>query len=334
MKAFAITGKRKLSLKTKHRPKISEKEVLIQVIMVGICGSDIHLFMGHRKPPKDLILGHEAVGIIIEKGEKVKKLKIGDRVVIEPNISCGECTACKRGYALSCLNKKIIGINSPGCLAEQVAVPAEYVWKLPKKMSNEDAVLIEPLAVAVHAFKLKDPKKNQRIGIIGLGSVGLLLAELALLKGMKVWVSDLDPAKLLLAENMGAELIPAEPWGDFFEEKGIETLYDCVGIANLSTKIIESAAVGSDIILVGLAEQESQFKSLQLARKSLTIKGSIIYDHPEDYKKTINLIKKGKILPSKYLSDRYNFEESQQAMERACENDSIKVLINYSNDPN
>lgn len=326
MKAFVLSQPQKITFREIESPEIKNNLLRVKIIMAGICGSDIHLFKGDRKANMDLILGHEAIGKVVEIGKEVINFKMGDRVVIEPNIACGECSACKRGFGKSCLNKKIIGVNSPGCFAEEILIEKDYAWKIPNSISDRDAVLIEPMAVSYRALKLKNSEKNDHVAIIGLGAIGIILADLAIKKGFKVWVNDINSDKINKALELGAKKIVVNN-PDFFEEQGIETIYDCVGNPALTSKIIQEAAVGSEIILVGLSEESSHFDSLSFARKSLTLKGAIIYEHPNDFEDCIQLIENKIILPSKYISEEFDFHQIPEAFARACEPASLKVVI-------
>ena len=172
---------------------------------VGICGSDVHLFLGHRLLSQPTIIGHEGLGVIDSVGVGVVGRAVGERVIIEPNIPCRQCRFCLSGRGSICPNKRTIGLNEPGCFAEYVTLPADYCWAVPDAVSDADAVTVEPMAVAVHALFQSGAKPGDTIAVIGLGSIGLLLTHLALALGYRVFVTERNADKVTLATRLGAE---------------------------------------------------------------------------------------------------------------------------------
>ena len=202
MKAALLTAPGRLTLTELPPPEPMEGEVRINIICVGICGSDVHLFKGQRPLQGTSILGHEAIGLVEKLGEGVTTLSIGDRVVIEPNIPCGRCELCYRGQGNHCAHKRVIGLTDPGCFAEYVCCPEGFCWKLPSTVSNGDGVTIEPLAVAVHALSRSHAKPGEGIAIIGLGAIGLLITQWAIAQGLMVIAHDLKEEKCAIARKM------------------------------------------------------------------------------------------------------------------------------------
>lgn len=313
-------------------------EVRIKLLRVGVCGSDIHFFKGQRLLDKPTIIGHEGLGIIDKTGEGVTSRKTGERVIIEPNIPCGKCSFCIQGRNNICENKRIIGLNEPGCFAQYVIVPELFAWKLPDTISDDDAVTIEPMAVAYHALFCTKAKPGDAIAIIGLGAIGLLLAHLALRMGYKVFVTEVNQSKASMAEAMGA--IPSLPQPDFdlqtkhlaalWQTNQVVAVFECAG-SNITASLAASAAPrGSEIVLVGLSEKQANFQPLKIAREGISIIPSIIYQHPFDFRRVIQLIEAKLVNPGLIISGNYPLSEIQQALEFASTGSASKIVVEIS----
>jgi threonine dehydrogenase-like Zn-dependent dehydrogenase len=315
-------------------PEPKAGEVRIKLKKVGICGSDIHLFLGHRLLEKPTIIGHEGFGIIDKIGEGVHRT-IGERVAIEPNIPCKYCDHCLRGNGRICSNKRVIGLTEPGCFAEYICIPQEFCWYIPDEISDADAVVIEPMAVAVHALFSSKAKPGDTIAIVGLGAIGLLITHLALVLGYQVLVTEINASKLKMATDLGAISLLIN--GDFnmqcemlaqaYEKYNVVAIYECAGIAKTASLVAASASRGSEIVLVGLSEKEANFQPLKIAREGITIVPSLIYDHPFDYRRTIQLIKTKVIQPSFIISNSTEIDNLQDALQLAAKGDESKIVL-------
>lgn len=317
-------------------PEPEPGEIRIRLKMVGICGSDVHLFLGHRPLESPLIIGHEGLGVIDKLGAGVGNRAIGERVVIEPNIPCLHCRMCRSGRGNSCTNKRVIGLNQAGCFAEYVILPAAYGWKIPDAISDQDAVTIEPVAVTIHALFSSSAQPGDTIAVIGLGAIGLLLTHVALSLGFKVFVLEINADKLAMAEKQGAIplQIPGQDPGEqanalnkMLEAEEVTAIFECAGVAQTASLAAAAAPQGSEIVLVGLSGGLATFQPLKIARQSISILPSIVYDHPFDFKRTIQLIASGVIRPGFIISRYMGLTELQSAMEIAAEGADSKIVI-------
>ena len=193
-----------LQVKKTAIPEPKEGELRIKLQMIGVCGSDVHLFQGHRLLAQPDIIGHEGIGVIEKIGKNVKGRALGERVVIEPNIPCKNCQYCLSGRGNICINKRIVGVNEVGCFSEYIVLPEAFCWHIPDAVSDLDAVTIEPTAVGYHALFASKAKPGDTIAVFGLGAIGLLLTHVALKLGYKVLVLELDADKMNMAVNIGA----------------------------------------------------------------------------------------------------------------------------------
>jgi L-iditol 2-dehydrogenase len=336
MKAVFLNKPNETEVKHVQIPEPKAGEVRIKLKMVGVCGSDVHLFLGHRLLDNPNVIGHEGLGYIDKIGKGVTGRTIGERIVIEPNIPCHKCKYCLSGRGNICINKRVIGVNEAGCFAEYINLPSEFCWNVPDSISDADAVTIEPTAVGVHALLASKAKFGDTIAVIGLGAIGLLLTHLALSLGYKVFVTELNPNKLKMATDLGA--IATNTEGGTAEEQGIGlnkiwesndvvAVFECAGSAFTASLATAAAPRGSEIVLLGLSSNLATFKPLKIAREGITIVPSIIYDHPFDFKRTLQLIASKTIRPSFIISRYMALDDIQTALELAAKGDDSKIII-------
>ena len=326
---------KEIEIKKITKPEPKSGEVRIKLKMIGVCGSDVHLFQGHRPLNYPNIIGHEGLGYIDKIGEGVEGRTIGERVVIEPNINCQKCRYCQSGRGNICINKRIVGVNEVGCFAEYIVLPSAFAWKVPDEVSDADAATVEPAAVAYHAIVASKAKPGDTIAVIGLGAIGLLLAHIALSLGYKVFVTEINPDKVKMVEALGA--IPACPEGTASEKtealsriwfnNEVVAVFECAGAKVTTTMATGAAPRGSEIIIVGLSSQTAEFTPFKTTREGITIVPSMIYDHPTDFKRVLQLIASKTIQPSFIVSRYMPLSETQEALELASKGYDSKIII-------
>ena len=264
MKALVFTGPGTLELLDAGEPEVADGEVLVHVRAAGICGSELHGVRrpGFRKPP--LIMGHEFAGTRPE----------GDRVVINPILSCGECDLCQRGLRHVCPQRAIIGVHRPGGFAERVAVPSSALVPLPPWLSWEAAAVVEPAANAVHAWNRTGPAVGARVAVIGCGAIGLLSTLAALAGGAEsVDVTDLSATRIAVARGLGAAA--GELRGEY------DVVIDAVGSAVTRAKSVAHQRPAGVAVWLGLAEEEAGFDGNALIRSEKRVLGSFAYSDEE-----------------------------------------------------
>lgn len=332
-----LTAPNKIEVKKTNLPEPAPGEVRIKLHRVGVCGSDVHLFLGHRKINYPFIIGHEGLGFIDQLGEGVTDKAIGERVVIEPNFPCMKCRFCLSGRGNICINKGVLGINRAGCFAEYITIPADFAWTLPSQIKNEDAVVIEPMAVAYHALFASSAQPGDTIAIIGLGAIGLLLTHLAIRLGYQVLVTEINPGKLQKATVMGA--IAAQASGNLVQQTNmlaslwlkqeVCAVFECAGSEFTASLATSAAPRGAEIVLIGLSEKKATFQPLKIAREGIRIVPSIIYHHPFDFRRVIQLILSKTIEPHFVISSYESLENLQLAMDRAAAGDESKIVVRF-----
>ncbi|MBL4827083.1 MAG: alcohol dehydrogenase catalytic domain-containing protein [Spongiibacteraceae bacterium] len=330
MLAARLLGEKNVAISNIDKPQPGTGEVLIRMTRIGLCGSDIHIFSGNRQVNYPITMGHEGIGFVAELGEGVNHLSINQRVVIEPNFSCGTCTLCKTGRGNICEHKRSIGVTDDGCFSEYAVIPADYAWPLPDTMSDDHAVLIEPTAVAVHALKISGAQPGTTIAIMGLGTIGLILALLARRLGYQVLAMDLDDKKCALAAAEGVRIFQYhndEELSTLWAQAEVCSIFECAGSAKTATLATQAAPRGANVILVGLCDQPVTYSPLQLTRRGVSIIPSMIYDHPSDFARTITLMEQIIIDPEKIISGRYPLSQVEQALTRALKGKDTKLVI-------
>lgn len=336
MKAALLNKPNEIEIKDFDMPEPAFGEVRVKLVKVGICGSDVHLFLGHRLLDTPTVIGHEGLGYIDKIGEGVLGRVVGERVIIEPNIPCRKCRQCQSGRGNICINKRVIGVNEAGCFAEYICLPEEFCWYIPDSISDDDAVTVEPMAVAYHSLFSSKAIPGDHIAILGLGAIGLLLAHLALKLGYKVFVSELNAEKLKLAVTKGAIAVVSTgtleqqtiELAKIWLENDISAIFECAGSSFTATLATGAAPRGSEIVLVGLSEKEASFTPLKIAREEICIVPSIVYDHPFDFKRVIQLIEAKVINPGFIISKNTSLDKIQQALELAAEGNDSKIIVN------
>jgi threonine dehydrogenase-like Zn-dependent dehydrogenase len=246
-------------------PVAGEGEVVVEVVACGICGSELHGISkpGFRQPP--LVMGHEFSA----------RAPSGDVVAVDPIVSCGQCGYCQAGRNEVCRERRIIGIHRQGAFAERVAVPEALLHKLPASVPPEQGALVEPLANALHAWRLAQGRSGADIGVLGAGSIGLAVLTVAKHHGAHVSMTDLSSERLQLAEALGAEAVGPELDGEF------EVVVDAVGARSTRRASLEHLRPMGTAVWLGLLDAEADFDALDLVRSEKQVLGSFAYSHDD-----------------------------------------------------
>ncbi len=319
-------------------PVLREGEVLIRLHMVGVCGSDVHMFKNGPSTDGPLTIGHEGIGVIVDTGKGIPEERVGERVVIEPNIPCLHCPECREGKGNLCRNKRKIGVSEHGCFAEYVVLPGEFAHRLPESIADRDAVAIEPTVVALSALNRSSARPGETIAVIGLGAIGMLLTHIALSFGYRVLVTDFIESKVKMAVKMGAVFVRGEEISKgnigaletACREAGVATVFECAGSGKSATMAIKAAPLGADVIVLGLSEDPASFSPRLLSQKGNRIIPSLIYDHPVDFQRGIDLVEKGIINPGFVVTRYYSLEELPEALNEAQKGREVKIVIRVS----
>jgi alcohol dehydrogenase/L-iditol 2-dehydrogenase len=289
-------------------PSAGSGQVIVRVRGVGICGSDLALLSGERRLPQvPWVPGHEAFGEVTEIGDGVDPSRIGQRVVVEPNFPCLRCVTCLAGLTSMCPDRVVIGFNAQGLLAERVVVPAAFAWPVPSDWTDADAVCTEPLTVALAAIERSGAGLASRCLVIGAGSQGALLCVALAARGITPYVLEPLEGRQQLAVELGARLAgPADL--DF------ATAFETSGAQAALGEAVSRAGHGAMVLLIGLSSQISSLDTGLVVRRQLTLRGSMIYDHPDHFAATL---KSAIPAPGRVLRACYPLEEAAAAFHSA-----------------
>ncbi len=339
MRALVYHAPRRIRLENSDDPECGSDEILIQVSNCGICGSDIHGYLGYserRTASIPLIMGHELSGRIMETGNRVTgELAVGQRVVVQPQISCGRCRACQSGLANICPKMQILGIERAGGFADFISVPSDRVFPLPDNVSDAQATLVETLAVQVHLFRCMTRPLLRTVAIWGAGAQGLFAVQLARLGGAsQVIVTDLDEKRLQLAEEMGATCTVEVGKDDMLqtvlrlsEGWGAELAIDAVGSPAVRKEAAAALAPGGTLGLVGLGKGETTIDFLPVVNRELILRGSYCYTD-DDFLRALELISSGQIEVASMINE-IPLDEGKACFERLASgaSDWTKVVL-------
>jgi L-iditol 2-dehydrogenase len=345
MRAALLEAEKRLVLTETPIPTIqSADQVLIRVKTVGVCGSEVHAFHGtHPYRVAPVILGHEMAGDIVAIGEAVTRFKVSDRVVVDPQWTCGECAYCRAGDINLCPSKKVLGTPAwPGAFGEYIVAPEKPVFHLPDSLSYTQGSLIEPLTVAVHVAQQAHLVPGESVAILGTGSIGGLLAGVCHRRGAgPIITADIRQHCLDAArERLGAThdfLLPDENLVEETKElsargEGVDVVFVTADDPWLVSQGVQMAKRRGRIMLVALLTAAPlQLKAYQIIGKELQIVGSTMSNH-DDVREAIELTASGQVDVEAIATHQLSIENAQRGLELAETKDdgAIKVVLSFS----
>lgn len=305
---------------------LKEDEVKIKLIYGGICGSDVSVYKGkiaHATYP--VLPGHELVGEIIEVGKNVN-FELGERVVVAPNSFCGECEYCLSNRPNICKQKSSLGVNADGGFLEEFVTQSKYVLPVPNELSNEKAVLIEPFAVIIHALQKVKINKGTTVAVIGCGTEGMLAITLANYLGANITAVDINEKKFEKVLSVNKNIRTVQP--PEITDETFEVVIEAAGAKASVEQSVQIVKPGGALVLVGITP-EANFPVIQIVRKEITIYGSIIYNFPDDFTKSIEYLLQDDFKIEPIISNMYHFTDYKKAYEDAVSGEFGKIILNF-----
>ena len=312
-------------------------EVVVKIMRIGVCGSDIHVWHGkHPFTSYPVTQGHEVSGEITALGEGVTGLSVGQKVTIQPQVVFGKCYPCRHGKYNLCEELKVMGFQTTGVASEYFAVDAAKVTPLPESMSFDEGAMIEPLAVAVHAVRKFGDMQGMRVAVLGAGPIGILVAQAA--KGMgaeSVLITDVSDVRLEKAKECGVDFCvntKSVSFGaalvDAFGPDKADVIYDCAGNDVTMGQAIQYARKGSTIILVAVFAGLAKVDLAVLNDHELDLNTTMMYRN-EDYLEAIELVRTEKVHLKPLISKHFAFCDYAEAYRYIDANreTTMKVLI-------
>jgi len=322
-------------------PTPKDNEALIKLKAVGVCGSDVHFFevgrIGDFVVKEPLILGHECAGEVVEIGENVKTVKVGDRVALEAGVPCRKCEFCRSGHYNLC--SSVVFLAAPpfhGAYREYIAHPEDFLFKLPDNMTFEEGAMIEPLSVGTYAAERGGVNVRNTVAIIGSGTIGLMTLQAVKARGATdVIVTDLEPFRLELAKKLGATYtINAKEENAVqkvleYTNGGADVVMEAVGAPITIQQTVKMARPGAVIVLIGMPTVDDiPIRVVEAICKEVDIRG--IFRYANAYRPAIKLVSKGKIDVKSMITTRFPLEKVQEALEYPGKHPGtcIKVMVN------
>lgn len=335
MKAWVLQANGQIEYKSTEKPQIKENEVLVEVKAAGICGSDIPRIYGGGAYFYPLIPGHEFSGQIAEVNAGDESL-LHKRVGIFPLIPCLECEPCRRKQYEMCRHYSYLGSRCQGGFAEYAAVPKNNLIELPANVSYEEAAMLEPMSVAVHALRRANPSKDDTVVVCGLGTIGMFLLMFLIEMGIQnIYVIGNKAFQKEMALKAGISV-------DRFIDSGsagtvsADVYFECVGKNETISQAISNTNPGGKVMFVGNPYTDlSLDKAIywKILRNQLTVLGtwnsSFTKDGNDDWHYVLNKLSKEKVSPSRFISHRLSFEKLEEGLNMMKDKteDYIKVMV-------
>lgn len=329
--AAVMEGKNRLNVKEIPVPEIKEDEVLVKVKACSVCGSDINsLRTGLYMSDLPTVMGHEVSGIVVEKGDDVNGLEIGDHVALEPNIPCRKCKLCQKGLYHLCKNTEHIGNDNDGGFAEYVKIQYLNAYKISKEIPFEEAALMEPVGVCLEAIRRSRLGIGEKVLIIGNGPFGLIFIQLAKLAGAgEIYVSGRREHRNKIAKSYGATVINAikdneiDKIMEYTSQEGVDVVIDAAGTPSVFELAVKAAAPRGRVILFSHTVENVNFDITPVQMKELELLGSV--NNPCTFEVVAELLRTKKIDLDDIITHKFTLNEIHEAMQIA-ENKEDNVL--------
>lgn len=319
-------------------PKVGSQETLLQVRMIGLCGSDLNTFRGNNPLvtfPR--VLGHEVAATILEPGEGLgSDLHPGADVTLAPYTACGRCTSCRSGRPNACRTNQTLGVQRDGALTERIAIPAEKIY--PANLSLRELCLVEPLTVGFHAASRGRVCKQDTVAVFGCGGVGLGAISAAAFRGARVIAIDLDDSKLDIARKAGAsDLIHSKNedlhtrLSDITDGHGPDCIIEAIGLPQTFRAGVEEVAFTGRVVYVGYAKEPVAYETRLFVQKELDIMGSR-NALPEDFREVIRMLEAKRFPVDDAISAVIPMEEAPEMLRRWSDNPAAftKIMVQVS----
>jgi len=341
MKALVLESYNNLNYKEVETPLPGDREVLVKVMSVGICGSDVHGMdgsTGRRIPP--LIMGHEASGVIEKIGSGVKKWSPGDKVTFDSTIYKEDDWYTKNGMYNLSDHRMVLGVSCNefkrnGAFAEYVVIPEHILYKIPENVSFTQAAMTEPAAVALHAIKLSKIEAQSIVLVVGAGMVGMFVIQLLKIKGIKNIIAiDKEEDRLEKAKNSGADHIfkPDDPnlskvVGSLTGNRGVDIVYEVVGLEETINQSIELLRKGGTLTIIGNLSKTVEIPLQAIVTRQLTIQGSCAING--EYEEVLKYIAEGKLNVNSILSAEVPLKDGAEWFNRLYNKEKglMKVIL-------
>jgi len=327
LKAAVIEKIKVIKVIETDMPVPAEDELLIEVYASGICGTDQHIYLGDYRGSYPIIPGHEFAGIVTAAGSKVRNIKVGDRVAVEPNLNCGVCYECLNNRQHFCKNTQSVGVTRPGGFAQYVTAPEKAVFPI-GDLSFEEAAFMEPLSCVLHGIEQAQPGLSDSVLLLGAGPIGLLLLQSFAIKGCsRIDVVDLDEDRLRMAEKMGATSVTTDL--NSIESEKYNIVCDATGVASLLEKTIDLVRPSGKILWFAVPHKDSTvtLPPFRMFEKEISLYTS--YTSLRNSWQALELMQTGRLNVKDLISHKLPLEDLDRAVNFLISHSepAMKVLI-------
>jgi len=338
--AAVLTKAREFTFEKREIGSPGVNQVLIQIKMVGICGSDVHYFKhlkcGGYEVKKPIVLGHESAGVIVEVGEGVTHLKKGDRVAVEPGVPCRYCNHCKKGRYNLCQDVQFLATPPyDGSLSNYIIHAADFCYKLPDNVSFSEGALMEPLSVGLFAVERGNIKMGDSVLIIGAGPIGLTTLLACKAAGAStIVITDIQQKRLDVALKLGATNAFLANKEDLIESilgitngEGVEACLDCSGIESAIVSGLKSTKPGGKFLSIGRGHNSKVTlpNFFELMDKEIDLIG--VFRYANQYQKALDLLSSKRIDVNPLFTHTFDFKDVEEAFLLAERGEGIKVAV-------
>ena len=336
MRSSFYEGERRFRIGPAPIPIPAVGEALLRVRRVGICGTDLHIFQGHldHRIPRGGVIGHETLAEVTE-APAVSGFHAGERVVVEPLRTCGACRACRTGAAYLCYRLRVLGVEDPGGMREYWAVPTDRLLRVPATLADDEAAVIEPLAVATHDVRRAEVKAGDAVLVFGGGPIGALIAMVARHRGARVVVTEVNPFRVEMLRKLGLEVVgPEQDTARFVEQwtggDGADIVFEVTGNPAAVRAMTDLVRVQGTISMVAIHGEPIPVDLYRFFARELTMHGSRLYSRG-DWEEAIRLAATGAVTLAPLVTRRIPLESLQQGLEEALRGGPVmKVLIDLA----
>ena len=339
MRAAVFTGGgRPLEVRTIARPEPGAGEILVRVAACGLCHSDLH-YMDHgvptfKAPP--LVLGHEIAGTVVGVGEGVDAAKVGTDVLLAPVTTCGACVACRTGRENVCAAQKMIGNNVDGGFAEFVVTSVRDAFPLPPELPlEESSVIADALTTAFHAVVRRGAvAPGETVAVYGCGGLGLNVTQVAAMIGARVVAVDIDPRKLAVARELGADAVVDAREPDVAKrvrratDGGVDVAIEAIGRPPTQEEAVASLRTGGRLVLLGSSSQPMTLPGGRVMYRELSVIGTLGC-RGVDFPVVIDLVRRGKLAVRPLVTHRHTLDGINEGFDQLRRGEGIRHVVTF-----
>jgi len=342
MKAAVLTGVRRMEVKDVPDPKIEkDTDVLLKIEKVGVCGSDVHYFetgrIGSQVVKFPFIVGHECAATVARVAKMVRRVRVGDPVVVEPAVSCHDCDQCRRGRENTCFKLRFLGTpgQGDGCLSQLLVMPEECCFPTSGKLTMEQGALCEPLAIAVYTVKQSHLPAGADVAILGAGPIGLSCMTVAKALGARnCYMTEKIPERIKMAKGNGATWVgnplKEDVVGAILKQQplGVDIAYECAGQQETIDQAVDLLRAGGTLMLIGIPREDRISLSIdKIRRKEVTIVN--VRRQNGCTQAAMDLIASGRVNVDFMVTHRFKLDRVQDAFEMVAgyRDGAVKAMI-------